>query len=345
MLKSILTNQNSGDHLLTENSIHFNESKDLHRDLPELSLEWPALSVGQWRELLSRAPKANWMHSWPYARASHLRDFKHTRFAILKRGRQSIGCMALQEIRLGPVQVINLNRGPLWFSENVSLHDWSAFAQSFRKTFPRRWLLRLRWMPEWTHSPAGLALLTEAGFLKTEQTYHTSWLDLRNTQEELSRNLHPKWRNRLKQSRASNLKVTIDWQGNELLHFLRCYEKHKAAKAYLGPSAEFFRQEFLAAKPFKEACLLWAWQDARPIAGIFVARHGRSASYRMGWNSLEGRSSKAHYNLLWCAIDELRILGVDYFDLGGLLPREAPELTQFKERMGGDSIELLGIFR
>ncbi|MFN8943310.1 MAG: hypothetical protein ACK5WZ_01645 [Pseudobdellovibrionaceae bacterium] len=66
----------------------------------------------EWDELLSQAYRANWMQSWPYARAVYTRDFKSTRFATIQKNDKKLGIVAIQEIRLGPIHFIEIQRGP-----------------------------------------------------------------------------------------------------------------------------------------------------------------------------------------------------------------------------------------
>ncbi len=310
-----------------------------------MTIEWSVKTVGEWRDLLNQVPRANWMQSWSYAKAAHRRDYKSTKLGVIRQDGADIGCVAIQEIRLGAIRMININRGPLWFREDVDLADWSKFAKLLRNTYPRHWLQRLRWMPELKYSTEALMAITDAGFRQTPQTYHTSWLDLRKSEEDLRKSLRLKWRRNLSRFERSGAQIHIDNSNVDLLPFIREYQKHKLQKGYAGPTADFLKEEFLAAHPFSDTSLLWAIDEGTAVAGIMLVLHGKSASYRMGWNTETGRKLNSHYGLLWRAVTALRDRGIESFDLGGLLPKEAPHLTHFKTGMKGDHIQLVGVFR
>lgn len=303
------------------------------------------MTVGAWRDVLSQAPRANWMQSWPYAQASFLRDQKSTRLALIRDRGGPVGAMALQEIKLGPVHLLNLNRGPLWFVENPSQENLDDFSGLFNEQFPRKLFRRRRWMPEWDRSEPAKNLLQGLGFHLLPQTYETIWMDLTKSEVELRLNLKQKWRNGLHKSERAGLEVISDWQGKNLDLFLQNYEKHKAQKRYSGPTSLFVKEEFRNALPFGDALLLWAHRNSEPIAGIMILLHGQTASYRVGWNTLSGRSCNAHYLLLWQSLQILKVKGLRAFDLGGIKPGEAEGLTRFKQGLGGIETPLLGFFR
>ena len=83
--------------------------------------------------------------------------------------------------------------------------------------------------------------------------------------------------------------------------FVENYVGDKWSKRYHGPSGRFVKEEFLAARPFRDGLLLLARMKGETVAGIFILLHGRSASYRVGWTTEAGRSFNAHNFLLWNA--------------------------------------------
>ncbi len=318
-----------------------------NRELPSevgLSLDFSVRRVGEWHDLLRQAPHANWQQSWPYAEATRARDYKLTRIAKICEGQNVIGMVALQEVALGPIHVVNINRGPLWFEEAPKQTRLVSFANLLRSKYPRRWGLRLRWLPEWTYTEAAVTTLLEAGFRDTGATYSTNWIDLRPSVQELRQSLRGNWRNQLNRSLKSSLRIEEDWKGAKLSAFLRSYEAQRQRQSYPGPSAAFLREEFLSAVRNRDGLLLWAMEGESPVAGLMVLVHGGTASYRMGWTTATGRLNHAHNGLLWRALTSLRARGIERFDLGGILPLEAPRLTHFKEGLGGQNHRLLGIF-
>lgn len=309
----------------------------------QLTFEYKNLTIGEWRKYLERSTRSNWMQSWPYVYAQKVRDFKNPRFVVVKFHNEEIGFFSYSEIKLGPIHFVEINRGPLWF-QKIDINIFDLFCKKLRKTFPKKFLTRLRWIPECIETPEALAILKKYKFKKLSSTYSTVWIDLSEDSNSIEKKFHPKWRNALRKAENANIKIILDSSDQKLTEFLNDYSQYKTEKNYRSSSVEFMKAEYLAALPTQDNFLLWAYKDEVPIAGMMIARHGKSASYRIGWNSLEGRKLNAHYLLIWEAIQILKTQGVLNFDLGGTLPKEAPGLTLFKKRTGGEFAEHIGLF-
>lgn len=302
-------------------------------------------SIQNWREWLTQAPKANWMQSWPYAKASFVRDHRNTQIHEIWDKGALIGFMALQQIKLGPIHFLELKRGPLWLTPEPKINTFNEFAELLQATYPSRLLRRRRWMPEWEKSEESLHLLEQQGFQSTPQTFQTAWLDLNKSPQVLRQNLQQKWRNSLNKAQRSSVEFFGDWKAQNLELFLKYYDHHKKTKGFHGATSAFIREEILTAVPFREALMLWARHENENIAGGYFLIHGNTASYRIGWNTPMGRKLNAHYGILWQALEIFQSRGISAFDLGGLKPTEAQGVTHFKLGIGAQPVALLGVFR
>jgi hypothetical protein len=308
-----------------------------------MQLDWSVHTVGEWREWLGRAPRSNCMQSWPYAKAVRMSDQKASRLGLIRRDGRAVGLMAIQEVKLGPIHFINLFRGPLWFVENPPSEWLSEFAACLDHEFPKRFLRRRRWLPEWETGQASV-LSNLNPFTPRGETYATAWIDLRLSEEKLRANFQQKWRNSLNKAERSGFEVVVDEKGTGLNLFVECYIRDKWSKKYHGPSGRFVKEEFEAARPFGEAFLLWAAHEGRRVAGVFVLVHGTSATYRVGWSLPEGRKLNAHNLLLWRALQICKNRGLHFFDVGGI-PTEGDEsLNRFKLGMGAKPSHSPGMF-
>ena len=293
-------------------------------------------TVGDWRHLQKQMTRSTWNQTIEHANAALKRDQRGTKFATIEKHGQVIGMMAILELKFGPVHFISLVRGPLWMAGQDTAANLLEFANEFSKLYPKRLFRRIRWMPEFTFADNNIDFLEDNGYKITPQKLETIWLDIRPPIEELRKNLQQKWRNALNKAERSPLHVTAENTGKRLDHFLQCYTHFKAAKKFKGPSADFIRCEVESALPFKDAFFLWASIENVPVAGMLVMRHGNSASYRIGWNTEEGRKHNSHNLLLWKSIELLKKCDVEYFDLGGIMTGEADGLTHFKKGVNGE---------
>lgn len=283
--------------------------------------------------MLGRVPRSNCMQSWPYAKAVRLSDQKSTRLGVMIRGENTVGMMAVQEVTLGPIHFVNLFRGPLWFTETVPDQWIVEFTEKFDQEFPKRLFRRRRWLPEWKENNVEFF----KPFRSNRQEYKTAWLELDENEETLRARLKQKWRNALNKSEKSPIEVVQDWCGQHLELFVAQYLKDRREKKYHGPSAKFVKEEFLAAKPFKDAFLLWANIKTQPVAAVFILKHGQCGTYRIGWSTDLGRKHNAHNRLLWEAALILKSQGIQRMDLGGLdVDMKDSGLNRFKTGTGAE---------
>lgn len=303
----------------------------------KINLNFSLRTVGEWRELLKRTRRTPWTQTFQYASAVAKVAHQSTRFATIEFSEEIIGLVAIQELKLGPVHHISITRGPLWLEGHGSPWEMKLFFDALRAAFPKRILRWLKWMPEWSFAEdQAMNFIEEVGLQKTKQSFETLWIDLSPTLVELKARLHRKWRNHLHKAERSLLEVSVDTKGVHLDYFLQAYDLFKAQKKFDGPDGKFFRHEIQAALPFKDALILWARLDGIPVAGMVVMKHGASASYRVSWNTKEGRDNNAHFLLLWKAIEILKKSNIEAFDLGGVLPDDKSGLNIFKLGINGE---------
>lgn len=200
-------------------------------------------------------------------------------------------------------------------------------------------------MPEWSNDREAEDILASAGFRRKEdQDYKTILLDLNRSTQELRSQLKQKWRNALNKAERAALSVREDWRGATAPLFIANYLVHKGIKGYRGPSEKFLREELRAAFPLGDAVIFWASRNKKPLAAILIFLHGKGATYHAGWTTSEGRDVNAHNLLLWRAVEVLKVKGIHSFDLGWIDENIGEGLTSFKRGMGGQQLDLLGVW-
>lgn len=301
-----------------------------------MTLNFSLRTVGEWRSFLNQTQKTPWTQTFQYAIAVAKAAKQSTFFVTIDRGTQVVGLVAIQVASLGPFQSVTINRGPLWLKGHETAENLADFVKALKDVYPRSIFRRFRWMPELASEESSAQFMDESGFKKTPQSFETLWLDLSPSLEDLRKGLDRKWRGHLNKSERSNLEVVVDMDGRHLDVFLRNYDLFKSKKVFDGPAGSFFKHEIESALPFKDAIILWARIDKIPVAGMVIMKHGTSASYRVSWNSPEGRVAQAHYLLLWKAIEILKKQSIETFDLGGILAQDATGFNTFKAGLNGE---------
>ena len=309
-----------------------------------MKLDWSLRKIEEWRTHFAKVPRANHLQSMPFARALALTERKSSRFALIFDNENPIGMVAVHEFKVGPLHLVSLFRGPLWFCENPPDAWLAEFATLLNAEYPRRILRFRKWLPEWNNSDVAKRVLHAMGFKRKRETYETIWLDLRQSDAELRSHMKPNWRNHLNKGERSNIRVSSDWTGKTGNLFLHKYELDRKTRKYPGRSIKFLREEICAALCFNEMFIMWAVKDEKTVAAILVFIHGKSASYRIGWTTPAGRECNAHNVLLWEAVKILKDKGLTFFDLCGVEPATAEGVTAFKRGMGGEDYVSVGMF-
>ena len=303
-----------------------------------MEFDWKVRTLREWRSYYNQAIQANWMQTWSYAQASLKTDYLKSRLALILIDHVPVGMMCIQEIKVGFFHIINLKRGPLWF-QNPSAEMLIAFAETFRREFPKSYFQRLRWIPEFNFDPSKSAVLIQKmqsiGFKARTENYVTAWVDLNISEQDLKTKIQQKWRNCLNASLKNNIQIVLKTDTDLLPEFMEHYQTHVQQKKYKGASVRFLSTEISDLAKTKDVFFLWAYQNDQPVAGMCVTIHGRCAAYRVGWNTSVGRQVKSHYLLIWTALNHARQMGLKSFDLGGLLPDDAPGITHFKNGLNG----------
>jgi lipid II:glycine glycyltransferase (peptidoglycan interpeptide bridge formation enzyme) len=140
----------------------------------------------------------------------------------------------------------------------------------------------------------------------------------------LEAGLAGKWRNRLRVAERTGVAVTPGSDATlDRLIAEEAAQRRTRGYRSLPPA-------FTHALP-PECLRLWEWRHNGEIAAAMAfVRHGRSASYHLGWASDVARQPGVHTVMLMAAATALREEGVDWLDLGSVDTDRAPGLARFK---------------
>ncbi len=261
--------------------------------------------------------------------------------------------------RIGPLgQYVRLVRGPL-FAPGLDRASRDAALALIRARYPWRRRCLLWWLPELNGGSDSENAMAQLGMRPMVTGYSSIRLDLTPPLERLRSQLDGKWRNTLKTAEKSALLMEVasraegSWHDDAFTALMGEHDEHRLDNRFLGPDAVFYSAFADAVGGHRsadeDALLLWAHAGlhlgkVRPIAGILVLRHGRGATYAMGWSNEAGRLVKAHYRLIWRAVAELKSRGVTQFDLGGVDTERGAGVARFKLGLGGEVFTLAGSF-
>ncbi|HAU0543972.1 TPA: GNAT family N-acetyltransferase, partial [Legionella pneumophila] len=187
--------------------------------------------------------------------------------------------------------------------------------------------------------------LCSMGFrLAIKSRWESSKVDLLQNEEKILQNMKANWRNSLKRS-MKHLELKKTTQRTDLDWLLDQYEKFKIQKKIIGVARELIDALYEQMIGSGTIHILIAKYKDIPISGIIIVTHGKSCSYLLGWNGEIGRKFNAHNFLLWYAINEAKLRGEIFFDLGGILSdKRYKQLSEFKSGLNGKKYALVGTF-
>jgi hypothetical protein len=161
-------------------------------------------------------------------------------------------------------------------------------------------------------------------------------VDLSGSEEALRAALDGKWRNRLKAAEASALRVSrVGAKLRQYQFILDREEGQRARKGYQALPAALV-PAYQAASADRDAVIALRADLGRAcVAAMLFLKHGRAATYHMGWADAEGRRLNAHNLLLFEGYRVLKTAGVDQLDLGGVDTEDGAGLARFKLGAGG----------
>jgi len=308
------------------------------------TIKWNTQSIDDWEKRFSRIPRSNLLQSYTYAQASAPLQKQKPRWGLIEIDGQEAGIVQIFEagILWNRFHAVILDRGPLWFEGFGTALHVKRFFDELNKQIPQRWGRKRRILPETEDGPTAQKLISQTGLNFFGKGYETIWLDLAPDADTLRANLKSNWRNKLSKAERAGLTIEWDTTGKHLSWLTGIYAADKSIRAYGGPSPQFLRKygPLLAAKG--DLLVGRALKDGEPIAFVLFARHGRSATYLVGWSSVDGRENAAHHLLLWEGALVLKEKGIKELDLGGINDDGAEGIKIFKEGLGGRNVRYVG---
>lgn len=174
-----------------------------------------------------------------------------------------------------------------------------------------------------------------AGFHRIAVPRMVAELNLSPSTDVMAARLSPKWRNRLRHGQSQGLHLTRRPMHADPRHWLLRAETKQSARLWYRPLPPEMIAALAACKT-GAAQVFTAHHLGQRVAAMLFLRHGRDATYQIGWSTDEGRTRSAGPALMWRAMVDLQQLGVERIDLGAADPEHAPGLAHFKRGTGAD---------
>lgn len=296
-----------------------------------------------WDLLFAEAYRPNLLQSWAYGDAKHeVEGWQPRRYKICIGDQVVALVQVLVKSFAGLRPICRINRGPIWMNARSAPLMQDAVLRALRHHFGLRSFSGLLVAPELPATPLAFAMLEGTGYHKRSQMpWQSAYIDLQASEEDLRKGLDGKWRNLLKKSEQSGLRVMETREAKDFDELLGEYIGLMQQKDFVGPSPDLLRACWKASGPLDYGFVLRAEFDGVLAGAILIAAHGSTATYLVGWNGELGRTHNANNLLLWNALLACKKRGQTWFDVGGVSDGTA-SVSHFKRGLAGNAYELTG---
>lgn len=290
---------------------------------------------------VSKSINVTLTQTWEYGEAKAVSDNVNIIRALILKGADPVAVVQMHV----KGHEITINRGPV-----VLTDDWksdSSLGMVVLSYLYEYWVKlkkhTLHITPNFFDNPDTERELLNIGFKQCGRPRRSSILvNLSDSEEQLKKNLHQKWRNQLNRAEQLGLSLEIATNQAELAYFVRQYEEAQREKNYSGLSDIFLSTLGATCAEGSNLKVFYAVANGQKIAAILVASFFDSCHYLAGWNSVDGRKFYAHNYLLWQGLRHCKLIGFKWFDMGGIDPEKHPSITFFKRGIGGSEYALTG---
>lgn len=291
-----------------------------------------------WDRLLARAAFAHFPQDWAYAEGKVAGGKWSIRRFVIRLGEVDRALVTVLEYRVLGITVLSrVNRGPLFLGTEPSEQELTEVLRLLRRSC--RGLLMFA-APSIAEDGIADRVMPRAGFLRWQKAgWSSGRIDISRPEETIFAGFASAFRNRVRVGlrSAAEVRASVDREAYEWL--LERHVENMRDKAFTAFSPTQLQALRAAAMP-GNVTVYRVFIDERPVAGMSVVRFGDTAEYHIGWFGPDGRAVNAGNLLMWRIIQELRLLGVKSFDVGGMRPGDG--YTRFKQGMRPQPYTLSG---
>jgi hypothetical protein len=166
--------------------------------------------------------------------------------------------------------------------------------------------------------------------------------DLRPSEEELLKKMHPKGRYNIKVAQKHNVSVRVTVSDEDFEKYLDLMFEGTAKRQGIYSHGKKYHKLLWESLKSKMAYLFVAEYENKILAADIIFKYKKAIYYAYGASALEHKEVMAPTLLLWEIAKWGKSQGIEYFDLWGA--EEGKGFTRFKEQFGADTVELPGSF-
>jgi len=300
-------------------------------------------SQSNWMSLLSKFDDATIYQSWSYGAIRW--GEKNLSHLILKQDNE---CIAIAQciIKKLPIIVTGIAYipwGPIWQrigkEKDPEIFQQILLALQNEYVYKRELLLRIAPNINDNSTDYFKTILKNEGF-KFETSLaprRTFIINLKQSLDELRKNIKRQWRQNLRHAEENNLEIIQGFSDELFLIFYNLYNQMINRKNFTSgiDIIEFKNIQSDLPDSYKMFIMICTYNKT-PVAALVSSFLGSTAIAMFAATNEKGLELKAAYLLQWNMIKWLKTNGANLYDLGGINPLKNPGGYQFKHGLSGE---------
>lgn len=303
-----------------------------------------------WLQLANEYKDYNYRQSWDFGIACAQRVGAISEHVIIENADQQV--IGIADVRVKRLPVIGggiayINGGPLVLrNNNYNEEKYKVAITALINEYILKRQIILRIAPPYLETELKSAvadILSNMGFMVVDQSKKTIVLDLTKNYTEIRKSFHQKWRNCLNKVEKCNLEIRAGKDTTLFQQFIPLFNELIIEKAFtVDLGIDFYASVHEKSSDSEKYFVTLALINEKPIAGHVASILGDTCVYLLGAANDLGRKLNAAYLLQWNTIKLAKDHGCRWYDLGGIDPEGNPGVYRFKQRMGGQEVDICG---
>lgn len=309
------------------------------------------VSETQWQTYAQDFADYSIYQTWAYQQSRAEKAGQRLSRFIIKDGKRlmTMGQMRIKHVRLLGLRIGYVQWGPLLRGKDGEIRCSAEAIAMLRQAYLGDRVNILRLVPNVYDGHIGqdiVQMLQGSGFEKVPyaKPYHTIIVPLEASEEQLRRNLHQKWRNRLSKAEKAGLVIEQGADGKYLEAFESLYRLTVERKNFTGLDVGIFTQSQQALDEKEKMNCIVAYLDGEPVSAHISSCLGDTAAAIFVAGNDTALKCDASNLTWWRWFLAARQAGMKNCELGGIDPVDNPGVYQFKSRMGGKEVFYIGTF-
>ncbi len=290
-------------------------------------------------------PEANFLQTSSWGKVYELDGEKVLYFGLYKNSElHGSAVVIVKNAKRG--RYLEIPGGPIldWDHEPDCVHE---FMDEIRKVAEQEDCVFVRMRPNIPDSFEHRKQIEDLGLVASPMhlhAEHTVMIDLRQSEEELLKNMRRQTRYEVRRADKLGIQVSFDTSKHAFSEFYNLQLETAKRQDFIPSTRNFIMAQHDA---FADAARIYtATLDGRPLAKGLIIMQNPEAIYHEAASTEEGRQLPGAYALQWRVIRDAKDLGFKRYNLFGIAPPNSPKhryagVTTFKTGFGGEQIAYL----